>query len=122
MNIAQRLFLVAAALILAGGVVYAKTVLDVANAKSRLGLALTASDRFIAQQEIQIAQMQNDPVALERAREQLRVASMSADERFQTQRYLGYGLLGAGVLFGLVGFVVGGAKGAARIPNGVQTE
>lgn len=113
MNIAQRLFLVAAALGVAGGAISIKTALDVDNAKSRLGVTLIEADRFIAQQEIQLAQMQNDPVALERAREQLRVASMSADERFQTQRYLGYSLLGAGVLFGLVGFVVGGAKGAA---------
>lgn len=114
MNIAQRLFLVAAALGVAGGAIAIKTALDVDNAKSRLGVTLIEADRFIAQQEIQLAQMQNDPVALERAREQLRVASMTADERFATQRYAGYGLLGAGVLFGLVGFVVGGAKPAPK--------
>lgn len=111
MNVAQRLYLIAAIAVGAGGAIYAKTALDVSEANSDLGRTLATADRFIAQNEIKLAQLQHDAVALDRAQEQLRIASMSADERFQGQRYFAYGLMGLGALFGMVGFVVSGARG-----------
>lgn len=113
MNAAQRLYLIAAIALGVGGVIYAKTMLDVSGANSDLGRTLAAADRVIAQNEIKLAELQHDAVALDRARESFRIASMSADERFQGQRYFAYGLMGVGALFGLVGFVVGGTRAKA---------
>lgn len=112
MSVANRLCAIGVALIMGG---LAVVVVQAVNARNWNEFsAIREADAFIARQQVRLT---NTTAAVANAERAEREATMTGDERYQTGRYVGYGLAAIGALFALVGFAMSGASARPSDPS-----
>ena len=109
MSVAARCFVIALIAVLCGGIYVASLANDVRLWDERAGIRQTA----VTTARIK-ASRTSSPIDRAEATILRLEADMTGRERFQTNRYIAYGVVTIGGIFGLVGFILLGAAPRAR--------